>query len=362
MDAYSLINSETIEKHCREINHQFNTKEIAVLVCRCDRLLLEEKFEYYREILYNPEKYPDMDNVGNHNIGRGRKMSDLLKEEIDTTNFVIAEFEKNEDNTVYTLEYTEKPKGRRCDMGGIFKTLQDIHRYIKIEGCEEEYWSGYAVSKRYINSSFHERFHRDEYIKLIYKRIGEKKFAVFNYQYEKNVYEPKRNTESILGQIWIYVPTPFKEGDIVDTRSQYGKGIIKHLCTQDENYVKQADSGECSDSSDMTCYCYFLDNDNVYWECCHAYDRMEYVNPEDLEGFERILKTISSLVKKEICVDLFIDTYDFIKAEYARESGIDRLGTYTDEGLELAGLKRKNKNVMDCRNKVVSLQEIIHDL
>jgi len=295
-------------------------------------------------MLDNPDTYPDMDNIGNHNIGKDRKLSELLKEEIDTTNYVIAEFRKVEDDTVYSLQYKDKLNDELCEMGGVFKTLEDVDRYIERKGCDEEYWSEYAICKRYRDSSLDTKHHCEKQLTLTYKRMEGNSFALFDYYYQSNTLDRKRNTESTLGQIWIYVPTPFEEGDIVDTHSQYGKGVIKHLCTQNADFVKQAVAGGCYDSSDMTCYCYFLNKDNVYWECCHAYDKMEYVNQEDLEGFERILVAISSLVKKEITVDLFLDAYDFIKAEYAREIGNRRLRTYTDEGLKLAGLKRKTKN------------------
>ena len=168
---------------------------------------------------------------------------------------------------------------------------------------------------------------------------------LYDYDYQKDIYE--RNMCSDICTIWINVPTPFKKGDIVDTNSQYGKGVIYYICNQDEDFVKSAENGEKSDSSDMTCYCLFLDGTQIYWECCHAYDQIEYCE-NNLEGFERILKAISSLMTNEISVDLCIDTYNYLKAEYEIKKNMSRFGLYTQEGLELAGVG-KNKEFKELK-------------
>ena len=60
MDVYNLINSKAIQKHCREIKHQFNTEELAVLIYRNKTMSIEEKISSYQELIAD---YPDMEVI-----------------------------------------------------------------------------------------------------------------------------------------------------------------------------------------------------------------------------------------------------------------------------------------------------------
>ncbi len=71
--------------------------------------------------------------------------------------------------------------------------------------------------------------------------------------------------------------------------------------------------------------------DNVF-----DYDSWEYFQGE-LQGRERILKGVSSLMKDEICIDTFIDVYQYIQNEEKQ-----CLSIYAEEGLKLAGLNEKD--------------------
>lgn len=70
----------------------------------------------------------------------------------------------------------------------------------------------------------------------------------------------------------------------------------------------------------------------LYADNIFAYDNWEYCE-EELPGAERILKAVSSLVKDEIGIDLFINAYKYIENE---EKYL--LNRYTAKGLKLAGL------------------------
>jgi len=64
---------------------------------------------------------------------------------------------------------------------------------------------------------------------------------------------------------------------------------------------------------------------------------MEYCE-NNLDGFERILKAISSLITDQISVDLFLDAYKFLKAEHVIKESEYEFGKYSPEGLKLAGI------------------------
>jgi hypothetical protein len=56
MDIYSFINSRDVAEHCRSLQKEWNTFEMAVIIGRSSRPL-QEKHEAYRELIKN---YPDM--------------------------------------------------------------------------------------------------------------------------------------------------------------------------------------------------------------------------------------------------------------------------------------------------------------
>lgn len=60
MDIYNLINSKAISEHCRKIQHQFNTEELAVLIYRNKRMSVDEKISAYQELISD---YPDMEVI-----------------------------------------------------------------------------------------------------------------------------------------------------------------------------------------------------------------------------------------------------------------------------------------------------------
>ena len=79
-----------------------------------------------------------------------------------------------------------------------------------------------------------------------------------------------------------------------------------------------------------------LYSDNIF-----NYDSWEYFEGE-LEGNERILKGVSSLMKEEIGIDLFLNGY-----EYIRNENKYLLNMFTTESLQLAGLTRKDVNILE---------------
>lgn len=88
---------------------------------------------------------------------------------------------------------------------------------------------------------------------------------------------------------------------------------------------------------------YYISDNNIILENNHDYDNWEYFDGK-LEGMERILKALSSLLKGEIEVSLFLNAYDKMREEYN-----DFLDIYTDEGLKLCGFSEKE--ILEIRGK-----------
>ena len=76
------------------------------------------------------------------------------------------------------------------------------------------------------------------------------------------------------------------------------------------------------------------------------YDSWEYFEGE-LKGSEKLLKGVSNLIKDQIGIELFLQGYEYIKAENNLS-----LDIYTKDGLELAGLSEKDIKTLEFRNKL----------
>jgi hypothetical protein len=180
---------------------------------------------------------------------------------------------------------------------------------------------------------------------LTYRRNEEKNFEL--YDIENNIHG--KAYDGTIDDIWLFVPTPFKKGDIITDGEK--KAVIKWVCDKEKEVIKSGKNGN-RDSSDMNYYCYIidyynLDNKKIYLDAMSGYDGFEYYT-EELKGFDRILKAISSLITNEIDLMLFLNAYNYLKAEDTAKEEIYNFGLFTDEGLRMAGLNRKD---FDRKNK-----------
>ena len=73
----------------------------------------------------------------------------------------------------------------------------------------------------------------------------------------------------------------------------------------------------------------------LYFDNIFDYDSWEYFEGE-LQRDERLLKNVSSLMRDEISIDLFLQAYEYIKNDK------NRFDIFTTEGLKLAGLTAKD--------------------
>ena len=324
IDPYKLINSKSIAAHCRNIKHQFNTLEIGVLIHRCKHISIDKKIEFYNEILNHPELYPD-EEVPCRCIEYGITALDLIKMEINILQFSLNLFNKPERNAVFTLEgyfgYSSYQGGKIwADDGIVFKTLKNVHDYVEEEIITNNYYvhRKYIIKKKYLNN--------DKFIALKYKKNDANSFELFDIN-DYSIQKPYNNSKRRIGECCIKIPTPFKEGDIVTDGKKVG--VLHSLYSE----LK-------SDDSDMISYCFFYHKQRKRIDCDEfaLYDELEYYT-EELNGYERILKAISSCVtKKLIYYDLLLEAHDYYKAHETIKESDERFWDYRDEVLEIAGL------------------------
>ena len=343
MDIYNLINSKTISKYCRKIKHQFNTLETSILICRCKTITIEKKIAYYNEMINNPTLYPNME-VNNQLHIADTTAIDLIKREVDMLNFSLDMFHKPDENAVFALrtsysgQFVENEKWKE---DRIFKTLHDVSDYIEKKVVTDKNNKAYKISKKHLNTDY-------KYVSLTYRRNNASNFELFDIDNNTHWEYGHEDIDCIywdgIGSLWLNVPTPFKKGDIITNGER--KAVIDWVCNKDAEYVQHVEAGN-GDSSDMQYHCYIInyyggDKRRVYLENMFDYDEFEYCT-EELKGFDRVLKTISSLITNKIKVNLFLDASNFIKAEEVVAEADDLSSWYTDEGLQLVGLNEEDK-------------------
>ena len=338
IDVYNLINSKAISKHCRKINHKFNTEELAVLIFRNKRMNVDEKISAYQELISD---YPDMEVIKRFNCEHYDSVKDMIKEEITRIQDLRKILEKDEEDVVYTYNYwsndKDKIRGGKDEYRDIYKTFKEVQKEIDndLKEDEEKEIISFRIRKR--------QFSKDSKYDIIaeYKLNENRKLEIVN------IYD--HTCEGLnIGYICLNIPTPFKKGDLLVSTSQtpFGEAyvldyerfpfVLDNLITWNDKFQKMLAKGNF-DSSDMQGPGYLiteygeLDYDNVF-----DYDSWEYFEG-NLQREERILKGISSLMKNEIGVNLFIRAYEHIKSE----SNDRALFCFTEEGLQKAGLSEE---------------------
>ena len=328
-DNYDLINSKAIGDYCREIGHKFNTEELAVLIYRSKKVNIFEKISKYQDLIDN---YPDMEVIERINCNHYDSVKTLIQEEINRLKNLFEDLIKEDKKCAYTwYEYNKTTKREDTSPYHISKNLKGTYKDV------------YDDVANYVNE-----FDDTISFTIIKKIFGEKErtiFSKYNVINKKiilmNIYEDE-DIYLDINNIFVYMPTPFKKGDILISKSQTMSNIgdngdifvLDNLITWRENIKKLLAKGNY-DSSDMVGYGYYLYDDKAQFTYDNKwdYDSFEYYEGE-FEGNNRILKAISSYLKGEIDFELLIHAYDLFKIESINKSMPD---FYTDDGLKKAG-------------------------
>lgn len=329
-DNYDLINSTAIGNYCREIGHQFNTEELAVLIYRNKKIDIDEKIAKYKDLINN---YSDMEVIERINCKHYDSVKTMIKNEIDRLTTLKNKLQEKEENVVYSYEmhYTST-RGWDTQWNALdtlktsFKDIdQEVEAYIK----EYNDTLAYKISKRYLTS-------KEPTIIAEYQVINKKRILT-------NIYDSENDFLDI-DNIFLNIPTPFKKGDLLVSwcYTPYRKGlsventdifVLDYLCTWREDLDKYLAKGNY-DSSDMVGYGYHMydDIDEFMRDQKWNYDSFEYYEGE-LTGKYRTLKAISSFIKNKIGLELFIHAYEEFKAE----NRCSLLDCYNEEELKLVG-------------------------
>ncbi len=357
VNLYRFINSKDIRKHLEDLKYEFNALEAAWLIYQCKDTTLKQRHKSWNWII---ENMSDMAVPERSMCIYRESLHETLRQYIAMEDDLIGKF-CSEEEGVFTL-------GRYCDGGtlyddgwseAVFFNLDECINKIKedFEECEEtkqesiddpsygRFWDSNcpAVVRHFKNEKYR--------IQVSYDQDCEVR-RVFMFGPLKNIKADYLNLMSMFFEgLWFDFPTPFKKGDIVhmindDAEESYayafcrGAFVLEDILSQnlEEEREKPHWVREQGDTTDMTAYGIFLQEDGtIYRECTNNYMDLEYYHGP-YKGIRRILKPLSNFVKGEIELELFLYAYRIIVLEQKTEEIRKEFGWYTYEGMRLAGL------------------------
>lgn len=350
MNIYQYIRSKDVRKYNEKIEHKFTATESAFLVWRNHDITLKEKHDAWREIM---REFSDEEVPQRNNVDYASSLFALLNRFIETDNALVDEFYKKDGQSVYSYRFRCKGDSSWCrDFGRIYSDL----RYMKRE-VEEDSDLGIVCieyKKKYLSSPY-----RD--ITLETDKDGNA-MCVYGCTYSENNTFIRDEKDEFFEGLWIDVPTPFKCGDIVCSKTTpFGYNVYsdsqpfvllslsnwsaEEAEKRGEKLSEKDKEGkdrhlkyhkENGDITDMTARGYFLSCDyygrytgGFYHEVMHDYINLEYYLG-DFNGGERVLLPIKYYLGGDIDEETLVKACEIIKKQEEVKEEIGYLNM-TDE-------------------------------
>jgi hypothetical protein len=258
---------------------------MAVLVAVSDKTI-KEKHSAWREIITD---YPDMPIHGNDCFDAKESLRDYLRELIAWDEKIIAEFYKPNGAVyrpyIYRERYVDSDIQYKDNDKGSFSTVEKA--WEEINDWKENYSdaSRAAINKEYIDDGryIHARVNAAGEILSIYTNIPE--FS-----------ESRPNS---LSYIFINIPIPFQQGDLVERDGKpFVLTYLPHWRTEKPGITyEELVSGKKGDGSDMHANVHYLGARGVFY-----YDHVPFYGLKlwhgELKGKERFLRHLSGFIKK----------------------------------------------------------------
>ena len=327
MDIYKYLNSRDVEKHCRQLNWRFNALEMAFIINDCKTLPLCEKHRLYAEIMDNK---PDV-SLSKHfqQIGCEASFFETLRVYIDKEKQLLNKIKNGGKDKVYTYVFHN-------ENDDVYFESRELYTDYKT-----------AVIKMYkdINAWLEDKPDLKYYGTVIMHTLCKPSTCDVLFDQNGNIISISGNfnaeCDDLFELFWIYIPVPFKKGDILVTadKSQLRRHrmVLKSVCYWNYPEEKHAHRRERGDSSDMTAYGYWVDESaHLYDECLHDYHNLEYYTGE-INGNDRVLKAVSACIKDEIDIAMLLIAYEAVLNEITMKNTFPRWD-YLKECYQNAGI------------------------
>ena len=332
MDIYSFFNSSDVAEHCKSIGHEFDAIETAVMVSMSNTKSIQEKLSAYRTII---ENYPDMEIPHAYHHERIGSFHEALGGVIAYQERALEKYLTPEPGMIYHATIIVRNPDRTPDELEIYTShenaLADALEYSYSYISDEDF-SHVRIKKKYIDCS-----DTRKYIEAKVSRLGDiieiDQYGFFDAETETDLYLLDRQ---------IYVPAPFKPGDLVEDDGGGWMGNVYVLRSID--YIDyDTRLTKCGDKSDMTAWVYYESEGSVKCECVHFYPNLRYCRRE-LEGRARILKYVNLHLQDNLCLCSLLQIQKYLTLEYDMEKAKQHV--FVDD------LKYRNDNLVDDKASV----------
>lgn len=346
--TYAFINSEDVARHCREIGHRFTPIQSAYLIDHSYRHTLGEKhraFQWVTEHMRDEEML--FGSEGRAAVREGRKPETLhcfLEKYMHLQNQCLDEFFNVSESCVYKCSVYESVhdsaeeygNGRKwIEQEGYYKTAEEALYAVSADRDREDRNERVRVCKHDINQA-------QRCISVIFNPDK----AVTEIEYDSGMSAEELDIMLRLEEVCFVCPVPFQKGDIVcaplSPHAADGPFVFLRTWYEGKTAEETRKYLKSADSSDMTAYGYFQDDQygckgQIYWECMHDYVSLEYYRGS-FKGRKRILKAVGNFLKGELDLGHVLNAYHIILNEENADNFRNFLNI-TQEGLCLAGLR-----------------------
>lgn len=305
MDIYNFLCSSDIADHCRNIGHTFSPLDMAVLVAMSDKTI-KEKHEAWREIIAD---YPDMPIHDTLNFDARESLYEYLRELIAYEEKRIETFYAQDDCTVYRFrvlwqaEWSDKHSG-------VYTTYDKAWASIWEYWGKEDQITCFEIEKVRLNDSGITQARTNSDGELL---------SLYHFGFSENM---ERNLDN-LEMIFIHLPVPFENGDLVDYDGKPSVlTYLPHWYTEKPGITyEERLSGKWGDGSDMHANVHYIGDDGTLDYAHVPFHRLKYWHSE-FEGQNRFLKHLSYFIKQKYGYDDIYELEALVSAfcKYKAES------------------------------------------
>ena len=319
MDYISLLNSQSIEKHWREIGYQPNALEAAWIVYSNRKLNFSEKCKYWEEII---NTMPDMEIPERVNCNHYDSLHKFLLGFINISRRFIDWFYYYP-GSMYTLTIADDDY---YQFDAVFSSMDTLKGFIKSEECENV--DSFIVNK--IEVDDYDRNTASIKLNKDLKSVCQADWDYGSFPCSEEEYE----LITAFNGMQFRFPVPFKKGDLLievgydksgyECKYTHHPVVFDSLCSDDEEDMR------------FTCWGLFQ---YFYIDCYYSfrnYMDFELYNGE-IKGARRILKLWGKYQKGLIGAGNLMEAYHQIISEERAKR--DSMFCFTEEERELIGVK-----------------------
>ena len=313
MNIYDYFMSNDVAQYCKSIGHNFNTIEMAWIIDQSDKNV-KEKNMAFRELIDN---YPDMPFHESVDFCVKTSIQDYLRALIEYRERLIENFEDSTNTSktcyyIYSFWYDKNIKIREKLSGNriVFSTIKEALNFTCLHRKDEIQEYNFVRIFREISSKYKDIVYLDYNYNKDVIRVADK----YNLNKKSELNNIIPNGPGDLHHLFIHIPSPFKEGDIVAVES--APVVIKALPHTAKNYNELISGSKCkpypfSDRPEYAIY-YYLNKAGILVDSfpgAHTIkspysngfgmpaEKLEYYK-KPLKDKEKILLELSKFIKE----------------------------------------------------------------